>query len=151
MQGPTYTSLWRVERRIYRIYDVTLPYAVSLRQIGIFTVILATWVPLMLITGIPITQWWGAAIWLGPPITIAYLTNKPIIENKTLTELLTSELRHQTTSKTIHRLQARKPPPTRTEIRSVVWTRPDPNIHDHDTEAKQPRRIRNRKKGAAHD
>lgn len=124
MQARTYTSLWRVERRIYRIYDVNLPYAVTVRQIGVFAGIVAIWIPIMLLFRIPANTSFGFVAWVGPPILLAYLSNRPLAENKTLTELLFSEVKFRLSSALTHRLQ---PVPKGAvgvkTLTAVPWTR----------------------------
>lgn len=123
MQARTYTSLWRVERRIYRIYDVSLPYAVSIRQLAVFAGIVAIWIPIMILLGVPPTTWWGAVLWLTPPFGAAYLANRPIIENKTFSELLASELRYQLTPKRSSRLQPWPDTKDTQHLSATLWRR----------------------------
>ena len=93
MELRTYTSLWQIERRLYRIDDVTLPGAPTYRQIGIFMVSAVAWVGLMILFRVPFSNPWPA-LWIMPPIAIAYFANRPIAENKTGIQLLTSNLKY---------------------------------------------------------
>jgi hypothetical protein len=33
---PTYTNIWRIEKRLYKIYDLRLPMPLPISQIAVF-------------------------------------------------------------------------------------------------------------------
>ena len=39
MELPTYTSIWRIEKRLYKLYDFRLPMPVPVGQIAVFAAI----------------------------------------------------------------------------------------------------------------
>jgi hypothetical protein len=109
MQLRTYTGLWRWERRIWRVYDINLPFPVSVRQILTFMGTFTVWIFVMNIVGIPFAPPWHV-VWLAPPAALTYLANRPIAEGKTLTEWLGSQLRYLVQAKQFTRLGARNQP-----------------------------------------
>ncbi len=36
MDLPTYTNIWRIEKRLYKIYDFRLPFPLPIGQIAVF-------------------------------------------------------------------------------------------------------------------
>jgi hypothetical protein len=92
MQLRTYTGLWQVEKRIYKFYDVNLPYPVTVKQIVLFFGSLLPWMFLMGAIGVPFAPPFGHVVWLAPPILIAWFANKPVAEGKNLFEYLLSQV-----------------------------------------------------------
>lgn len=92
MQLRTYTSLWNVEKRLYRVYDISLPYPVSLKQIGVLFAAGVPWLLLMAILGVPFGPPFGHVIWIAPPVAAAWFGSKPIAEGKTLTDFLFAQV-----------------------------------------------------------
>ncbi len=93
MELPTYTNIWKIEKRLYKLYDFRLPIPLP---IGLLTAFLAIAVPYMLIltlAGMPFSHTW---VWLYvlPPGVLAWLVNRPVLEGKRLPELVLSQLRY---------------------------------------------------------
>ena len=42
MELPTYTNIWRIEKRLYKLYDFRLPMPLPVGQIAVFAAISAT-------------------------------------------------------------------------------------------------------------
>ncbi len=80
----TYTNMWNEEKKLYAIYDVTLPTPVSFKQIGLFVIGAVVWVPLMLLLGVPISHPIGLTAWIIPPLGIAVLGNQQVLQGKTI-------------------------------------------------------------------
>ena len=91
MELKTYTNLWSVEKRLYKFYDINLPYPVSIRQIGIFISITVPWLMAMTFLGVPFSAPWNV-FWIAPPIVITWYANKPVAEGKTLVNYAGSQL-----------------------------------------------------------
>ena len=53
MDLPTYTSIWRIEKRLYKLYDFRLPMPVPVGQIAVFAAITMPYVILLTILGLP--------------------------------------------------------------------------------------------------
>lgn len=53
MDLPTYTRIWRIEKRLYKLYDFRLPVPVSLVTIGVFVGTSVVWCLLMGLLGVP--------------------------------------------------------------------------------------------------
>lgn len=87
----THTSLWRMEKRLYKFYDISLPYPVSIRQIGFFFGTLIPWLFLMNLLGVPFKPPWNA-LWLAPPFAAAWAANRPVAEGKTLFAYVWSQI-----------------------------------------------------------
>lgn len=94
MEIRTYTNLWNIEKRMYRFYDVNLPYPVSLRQIGTLFGIGIPWIGLMVLLGIPFGPPIGHAVWIFPPAALVWLSNRPIAEGKKLMDYSLSQIRY---------------------------------------------------------
>jgi len=88
----THTSLWRVEKRLYKLYDFTLPMPVSVRQIGIFLGFGIPWVLLLKVIGVPFAPPFGHLFWIAPPVLVSWWANKPVAEGKRLGEIVTSQV-----------------------------------------------------------
>ena len=93
MQLRTYTGLWKVEKRLYKFYDIALPYPVSIKQVGVFLAAFIPWVGLMSLLRIPLGSSIGFLLWLGPPLALAWYSNRPIAEGKTLWDYVFSQAR----------------------------------------------------------
>lgn len=94
MEMRTYTSLWGIEKRLYRFYDMNLPYPVSIKQIGTLFGFGIPWLLLMNIIGIPFAPPFGHLIWLAPPAAFVWYSNRPVAEGKKLFEYLSSQARY---------------------------------------------------------
>lgn len=93
MQIRTFTSFWSLERKLYTVYDVTLPMPISLRVLGVFVGTGAPWWLLMWLLHIPLSSPWYL-IWLVPPAAFGYFGSKPIFEGKTLFQYLRSRIQY---------------------------------------------------------
>lgn len=118
MEIKNYTSFWNLEKKIYSFYDVQLPMPLSLRVLGVFVVVGAPWALLMWLLHVPIGPPWFL-IWLVPPIGIAYLSSRPLLEKKNLVEYLSSWVTYLRQNRHYKRLE------------------PDLNRYETDVEVKQ--------------
>jgi TcpE family len=87
----TYTTLWKVERRLYKIYDFTLPMPVSLRQVGAFIGSTIPWFMLLSLLNVPFAAPWHL-LWLAPPALFTWYANRPVAEDKSLIEYVGAQL-----------------------------------------------------------
>ena len=53
MDLPTYTSIWRIEKRLYKLYDFRLPMPVPVGQMAVFAAITVPYVVLLTLLGWP--------------------------------------------------------------------------------------------------
>jgi hypothetical protein len=90
----THTGLWRIEKRLYKLYDFTLPMPVSVKQLGIFAVVGIPWLILMNLIGVPFAPPFGHLIWVAPPALVTWWANKPIAEGKRLGEIISSQVKY---------------------------------------------------------
>ncbi|MFC6895842.1 TcpE family conjugal transfer membrane protein [Nonomuraea dietziae] len=93
MDLPTYTNIWRIEKRLYKLYDLRLPMPLPIVWIGVFVGVLAPWSLLLWLVGISFEAPWHV-LYLVPPGIVTWLSTRPVIESKRLTELLQSQLRY---------------------------------------------------------
>lgn len=93
MDLPTYTNIWRIEKRLYKLYDLRLPMPLPIVWIGVFTGVLVPWSLLLLLIGVGFEAPWHV-LYLVPPGVVTWLSTRPVIENKRLTELLQSQIRY---------------------------------------------------------
>jgi MinD-like ATPase involved in chromosome partitioning or flagellar assembly len=90
---PTYTSIWRIEKRLYKLYDFRLPMPLPVGQIAVFTAITVPYIVLLTIFGLPFnhTLFW---LYVLPPGLLTWLATRPVLESKRLPELLISQARY---------------------------------------------------------
>ncbi|MFC7647784.1 conjugal transfer protein [Streptosporangium lutulentum] len=93
MDLPTYTNIWRIEKRLYKLYDLRLPMPLPIVWIGGFVGVLAPWSLLLYLVGLPFAAPWHV-VYLVPPGIVTWLSTRPVIESKRLTELLQSQMRY---------------------------------------------------------
>lgn len=86
----THTRLWQVEKRLYKIYDYTLPAPISLRTVGVFLGVAVPWVLICKTIHLPFHAP-GNIVWIAPPFIVTWLANQPVTEGKKLTEFLRSQ------------------------------------------------------------
>jgi MinD-like ATPase involved in chromosome partitioning or flagellar assembly len=90
---PTYTSIWRIEKRLYKLYDFRLPAPLPITWIGVFVAITVPYVAFLLAVGLSFNH---TLVWLYvlPPAVLTWLTTRPVMEGKRLPELVTSQVRY---------------------------------------------------------
>jgi hypothetical protein len=76
---PTYTNIWRIEKRLYKLYDVRLPMPLPLVQIGVFLGVFLPWIILLQLVGVPFHAPWHV-VYLVPPGVLTWLATRPVIE-----------------------------------------------------------------------
>ena len=93
MDLPTYTNIWRIEKRLYKLYDFRLPAPLPITWIGVFVGITVPYVLFLIAVGMPFNH---NLVWLYilPPGVLTWLTTRPVIESKRLPELVSSQLRY---------------------------------------------------------
>ncbi len=93
MDLPTYTNIWRIEKRLYKLYDFRLPMPLPVGQIAVFTAIAVPYVVILKALGLPFSH---TLLWLYilPPGALAWLVTRPVLESKRLPELVVSQLRY---------------------------------------------------------
>jgi len=90
---PTYTSIWRIEKRLYKLYDFRLPMPLPIGQVAVFAAIAVPYVVLLTVLGLAFNH---TLIWLYvlPPGAATWLVTRPVLESKRLGELVKSQLRY---------------------------------------------------------
>ena len=93
MDLPTYTSIWRIEKRLYKLYDFRLPMPVPVGQMAVFAAITVPYVVLLTVLGLPFshTLFW---LYVLPPGVLTWLATRPVLESKRLPELINSQVRY---------------------------------------------------------
>ncbi len=93
MDLPTYTSIWRIEKRLYKLYDFRLPMPLPIGQVTVFAAIAVPYVVILTMLGLPFNH---TLIWLYvlPPGLATWLATRPVLESKRLPELIKSQLRY---------------------------------------------------------
>ncbi|TXK38383.1 hypothetical protein FR742_01310 [Nonomuraea sp. C10] len=116
---PTYTNIWRIEKRLYKLYDLRLPMPLPIVWIGVFVGVFVPWSLLLWVIGVPVAMPWHV-LFLVPPGIVTWLSTRPVIEGKRLTELLESQLRYLGEPKAWYRLASLSEPDTVT-FSARVW------------------------------
>ena len=93
MDLPTYTNIWRIEKRLYKLYDFRLPAPLPITWIAVFTGITVPYIFFLVVIGLPFNH---NLVWLYvlPPGVLTWLCTRPVIESKRLPELVSSQLRY---------------------------------------------------------
>src|SRR5690606_33344776 len=76
-----------------KLYDLRLPMPLPIVWIGVFTGVLVPWSLLLLLIGVGFEAPWHV-LYLVPPGVVTWLSTRPVIESKRLTELLQSQIRY---------------------------------------------------------
>jgi hypothetical protein len=98
MDLPTYTRVFTIERRLYRIFDFELPVPVSATQLGAFIVSTIVVLTVGSVLGIPLTPL-TIAPHLGVAAVASWLLCQPIAERKRPHQWLASQIRFLTEPK----------------------------------------------------
>ncbi|WP_051415416.1 TcpE family conjugal transfer membrane protein [Nocardiopsis sp. CNT312] len=124
MDLPTYTNIWRIEKRLYKLYDFRLPMPLPVGTFGVALGVFALWVVLLSVLNAPFTfgNGWHLVLWVVPPGVITVLATRPVIEGKRLTELLISQARFLTEARVYTRL-APEYEPGQVRVAVRVWHR----------------------------
>jgi len=90
---PTYTNIWRIEKRLYKLYDFRLPMPLPVGQIAVFGAFTVPYVLTLTLLGMPFshTLFW---LYVLPPGALTWLATRPVLEGKRLPELLLSQIRY---------------------------------------------------------
>ncbi|GAA4222951.1 MinD-like ATPase involved in chromosome partitioning or flagellar assembly [Streptosporangium album] len=119
MDLPTYTNIWRIEKRLYKLYDLRLPMPLPIVWIGVFVGVVVPWSLLLYLLGLPLEAPWHV-VYLVPPGIVTWLSTRPVIESKRLTELLQSQLRYVGEPRTWCRM-APTSEPSEISLTGRVW------------------------------
>ena len=93
MDLPTYTNIWRIEKRLYKLYDFRLPMPLPISWIAVFCGITVPYVGILAAIGLPFNHNL-VALYVLPPGVLTWLATRPVLENKRLHELLVSQFRY---------------------------------------------------------
>ncbi|MDS1272312.1 TcpE family conjugal transfer membrane protein [Lipingzhangella sp. LS1_29] len=124
MDLPTYTSIWRIEKRLYKLYDFRLPMPLPVATVGVCVGIAVVWILLMRLVNMPWEQPWHV-VWIVPPFVLGYVVTRPVVEGKRLTELMLSYSHYLLEARVYCRLAPEREPEQAT-VTVRVWHR-DPN------------------------
>ncbi|GAA1289361.1 hypothetical protein Psi02_17390 [Planotetraspora silvatica] len=119
MDLPTYTNIWRIEKRLYKLYDLRLPMPLPIVWIGVFVGVLVPWWLFLYLVKVPFAAPWHV-VYLVPPGVVTWLSTRPVIEGKRLTEVLQSQLRYLAEPRTWARMAPVAEPETIT-LTARVW------------------------------
>ncbi|NKY99925.1 TcpE family conjugal transfer membrane protein [Nocardiopsis alborubida] len=124
MDLPTYTNIWRIEKRLYKLYDFRLPMPLPVGTFGVALGVFALWVVLLSLVNAPFVfgNGWHLVLWVVPPGVITVLATRPVIEGKRLTELLISQARFLAEARVYNRL-APEYEPAEVRVAVRVWHR----------------------------
>ncbi len=93
MELPTYTNIWKIEKRLYKLYDFRLPMPLPVGQIAAFLAIAVPYTIILTMVGMPFSHTW-LWVYVLPPGVLAWLVTRPVLEGKRLPELASSQLRY---------------------------------------------------------
>jgi MinD-like ATPase involved in chromosome partitioning or flagellar assembly len=90
---PTYTNIWKIEKRLYKLYDFRLPMPLPVGQIAAYLAIALPYMLILTMAGMPFSHTW-LWVYVLPPGVLAWLVTRPVLEGKRLPELVGSQLRY---------------------------------------------------------
>nr|WP_246497644.1 TcpE family conjugal transfer membrane protein [Sphaerisporangium rubeum] len=122
---PTYTNIWRIEKRLYKLYDLRLPTPLPIVWVGVFVGVVVPWSVLLRLVGVPFESPWHV-LYMVPPGVVTWLSTRPVIESKRLNELLQSQVRYLGEPRTWCRLAPVEEPDEITLTARVWRTSPVP-------------------------
>lgn len=130
MELRTYTDLWRMDRRIYAIQDVTLPVPVGMTQLGAAALGAVLWLPIAFAIGLTdlvagtgeYATGLSAILLAGPPVAIGWATGRPLVEGRTVGQHLAAAARYQLLPPLLVRLSVPDRTPTSQRVQALVWT-----------------------------
>lgn len=93
MELPTYTHVWRIEKRLYRLYDFNLPMPIGFSTLLTALTAFTVWGILLSLLGVPFQGGWLLVLWAVPPGLVTFAWTRPISEGKRLPELIWSYAR----------------------------------------------------------
>jgi hypothetical protein len=115
----TYTSVFRIERRLYKVFDIELPRPVSLVQASAFVAVIVLMLLVGPVIGLRFSQ--GTAwLYVAVAAVVSFLASQPIVDAKRPHELVASRLRYLFEPKELHRLRERRGPAT-IRLKATVW------------------------------
>jgi hypothetical protein len=122
MELPTYTNIWKIEKRLYKLYDFRLPMPLPVGQLATFLAIAVPYMLILTMAGMPFSHTW---VWLYvlPPGVLAWLVTRPVLEGKRLPELVLSQLRYLSEPRTWCRMAPLAERDVIT-VAATVWQRP---------------------------
>ena len=122
MELPTYTNIWKIEKRLYKLYDFRLPMPLPVGQVAAFLAIAIPYMLILTMAGMPFSHTW---VWLYvlPPGVLAWLVTRPVLEGKRLPELVVSQLRYLSEPRTWCRM-APLAEKDQMFVTARVWRRP---------------------------
>ena len=90
MEIRTFTTFWNMEKKLYAIYDLQLPFPIPIRSVIVFGVVgLPYWLILNL-AGLSFGLNASVIFWILPPILLAFIADKPIFQGKNLIDFIKS-------------------------------------------------------------
>ncbi|QVQ51514.1 hypothetical protein J4H86_22385 [Spiractinospora alimapuensis] len=122
MDLPTYTSIWRIEKRLYKLYDFRLPFPVPVVTLGVTVAIFVAWAVLMRLIGVEFAPPVGHIVWIVPPLVLAFLATRTFVEGKRPTELAVSYVRYSSEAAVYCRLAPEREP-REIVVTTRVWHR----------------------------
>lgn len=93
MEIRTFTSFWNMERKLYAIYDISLPVPISLKVLGAFVATGIPWWILLALLQVPFTNPWYL-LYIAVPIPVAVAASRPIYQKKTFSQFAFSLTKH---------------------------------------------------------
>jgi hypothetical protein len=106
---PVYTSIFRLQRRLYRVYDVELPVPITFPQVAAF--LLAAFVDVMVLRAIGVELSPGTAwAYLVPPAVAAWLANRRIADERSPLDWAVAQVRHLVEPRTLTGLEPAREP-----------------------------------------
>ena len=103
----TYTAVWKIERKLYKIHDVDLPRPVAISEaaayIGFALVSFAAWSAV----GVAFNQYTGW-LYIVPPLVATWYVRRPVADAKTIPAYLATLARYHLEPKILDGLTPRR-------------------------------------------
>jgi hypothetical protein len=103
----TYTAVWKIERKLYKIHDVDLPRPIAISEaaayIGFALISFAAWTA----AGVPFDQYTGW-LFIVPPLIATWYVRRPVADAKTIPAYLATLARYSLEPKILDGLTPRR-------------------------------------------
>ncbi len=106
---PTYTAVWRIERKLYKIHDLELPSPVAAVEAAVFVVFTVVFAALLTAVGVGFTQYTGC-LFVVPPVVATWCVRRPVADGKTIPAYLAALARLAVEPRVLDGLVARHEP-----------------------------------------
>jgi hypothetical protein len=103
----TYTSVWKIERKLYKIHDVDLPRPVAISEAAAYVGFALVSFAVLSWVGVAFDQYTGW-LFIVPPLVATWYVRRPVADAKTIPAYLATLARYALEPKVLDGLRPRR-------------------------------------------